>query len=674
MNATLNAYKSISSRSFIRITAIIFAIFGVLMFLARAKAGLHLFEFGDEAEKFVAAQMMKNGMILYRDIFAHHGPILYIISHAYVNLVDPADFSHIRWFMVGLALLSSFSIYTSPIFKNTTNRLIATGLFLVLLSSIWVLQGIHMILYHQIGGFLFIIPVTQLFLPLLFGYRPRAAGLACTGFSSVAICFTAYAFGPSVLLIVLASFILMKIEPGYAKALKQTHPFFWGVFFATSIIIIWLLLNADLEGFFVYHFYFNQAVYSKFIEFNLNGLKNLFLINFAPQAIVHTFVLFLLIASAFLALTIKKTEAIKKNKKSVIFSVVLFFFSLIMLDPRGGTGFHGAGFAVVGLAIFSTLASHCIEKANENFRAKNSLLIILALCSAIFAFEKASNKAVSSPQEVKKSDFEIYSASHGLAEDYGLITELASHDRDLLTLIFNPTIYIKTGKLPASGNYYYLPWQAAYNRNPVDGYKIDICKDLALYRPSVIWFDNWKVWERYSLSDYEPCILEIMNSNYRQISNGSRIFIRSDRLVQDHAILGIDGEKTLTTPPLDESKPITLKILPSEKNSNSHLKRIGIKFKTHAHHNFGKAELMLSTRNGKIHRQGFSLSDLKDDQYRYFDVPSDENDGYASGEIRSISGIGISAWEIQSTDENILTCINYIYSNNKIAVTPGCPQ
>src|SRR5574337_421989 len=114
MNATLNAYKSISSRSFIRITAIIFAIFGVLMFLARAKAGLHLFEFGDEAEKFVAAQMMKNGMILYRDIFAHHGPILYIISHAYVNLVDPADFSHIRWFMVGLALLSSFSIYTSP--------------------------------------------------------------------------------------------------------------------------------------------------------------------------------------------------------------------------------------------------------------------------------------------------------------------------------------------------------------------------------------------------------------------------------------------------------------------------------------------------------------------------------------------------------------------------------
>lgn len=345
-----------------------------------------------------------------------------------------------------------------------------------------------------------------------------------------------------------------------------------------------------------------------------------------------------------------------------------------MLNPRGSTGFHDAGLDVAGLAVFSVLGSYYIDEINGKLSTKKIALIILGILCTILLFELASRKAISSPYGVRKSDFKSYSNTRNATADYGLITELVENDKDLLALIFRPSIYIDTGKSPTSGHYYYLPWQAAYNKNPVDGYKIDICKDLELHRPSVIWFDNWKVWERYSIQDYEPCVMEIINSSYRAITKGSYFYIKSDRLMQDHAALNVDEGKISATRPLDESTPIALKIFSPKNDDNGTLKRIGIKFETHTRDNPGDAQLELSASDGKVFRQNFPLSELKNNHYKYFDVPNDIGANFASGKILSGSGSGISTLEIQSTDGNSLTCINYIYSDNKIAVTPGCPQ
>ena len=64
----------INTRRAILPVAFVFALFGLFVFLTKAKLGINTFEFGDESEKFVAAQMMNEGMRLYLDIFAHHGP------------------------------------------------------------------------------------------------------------------------------------------------------------------------------------------------------------------------------------------------------------------------------------------------------------------------------------------------------------------------------------------------------------------------------------------------------------------------------------------------------------------------------------------------------------------------------------------------------------------------
>lgn len=655
-----------------RTVPIVFAVLCVLVFLLRARAGLHLFEFGDETEKFVAARMMQDGLRLYRDIFAHHGPILYIIAHAYISLMAPADLLDTRWFMVGLALFSSAFIYFSPIFRNTVGRLAATGLFLAVLSSVWVLQGMHMLLYHQVGGLLFIIPATQLFLPLFFGRKPTIPGLAWSGFSMVVVCFSAYAFGPSIVLVTLASFILLKRESGTAAALKHLLPLVWGALLAVLLIASWFLLYADLEGFFIYHFYFNQEIYSRFINFNLGKWLNQFQVSLVPAARVHACVLFLLVMSISIALVAGKPGRAQSGGKSAIFPGVLFLLSLMLLNPRGALGFHDAGFEVAGLAVSSILIGYCVGEANARFFSRNNLLLILVVFLFIGVVEDTSRKATSAPWGVMKPDFKAFSDARALLEDYGLVSELAADKGDTLSLIFNPALYIKTGKLPASGNYYYLPWQAAYNKNPVHGYKIDICADLALRRPSVIWFDNWKVWERYSVSDYEPCILQIMDSSYSRISDDSHLFIRSDRLLRSGA--APYGAEVFAAPALAEQSPIVLGSLSSHDVGGRRLSRIGIKFKTDPGHRSGKAELVLLAGDGRTYRQEFSLSDLQGDHYQYFDVPVDAGRGQVSGEIRSVSGGGISVWKIRSADGDVSACINYIYSDRTLALSPGCPQ
>jgi hypothetical protein len=98
-----------------------------------------------------------------------------------------------------------------------------------------------------------------------------------------------------------------------------------------------------------------------------------------------------------------------------------------------------------------------------------------------------------------------------------LMGDLVPPDAPILATVFSPRWYLLARRLPSSGNYYYLPWQAAYNRDPVLGRQIDICADVDRDRPKVIVWDRWRVWERYSLEDYEPCLVERMRRDYLKI-------------------------------------------------------------------------------------------------------------------------------------------------------------
>lgn len=155
----------------------------------------------------------------------------------------------------------------------------------------------------------------------------------------------------------------------------------------------------------------------------------------------------------------------------------------------------------------------------------------------------------------------------------------------------------------------------------------------------------------------------------------SRYIDKKDCKFTSYADLGVsvndkDVYQKQASAPLGASAPIKLWMLSDHQNQNINLKRIGIMFGTYERENRGKAELQLKGPNGSTYIQRFSLPDLADNSYYYFDLTPGQ---YTAGEIISISGDGVSTWESRDEKGHIHTCMRYEYTDGKVRLTPGCP-
>lgn len=121
---------------------------------------------------------------------------------------------------------------------------------------------------------------------------------------------------------------------------------------------------------------------------------------------------------------------------------------------------------------------------------------------------------------------------------------------------------------------------------------------------------------------------------------------------------------------LNIDNPIKLFMTHRHQDDQAGVKRIGVMFGTHVRQNPGDAELRLKGPDGAELVQHFSLPDLADNKYRYFDLDSKR---YTSGEILPITGGGVSTWESHNEKGGVNTCIIYEYNNGKRRFTPGCP-
>lgn len=131
-----------------------------------------------------------------------------------------------------------------------------------------------------------------------------------------------------------------------------------------------------------------------------------------------------------------------------------------------------------------------------------------------------------------------------------------------------------------------------------------------------------------------------------------------------------DLYKMRPTSQLDARSPIEIRMTSTHQANNVALRRIGIMFGTNAKQNPGEAEIHLKASDGSEFVRRFSLADLADNKYRYFDLDSKR---YTSGQIVSITGGGIATWESQDEKDDAKTCIAYEYNDGKRRFTPGCP-
>ena len=108
-----------------------------------------------------------------------------------------------------------------------------------------------------------------------------------------------------------------------------------------------------------------------------------------------------------------------------------------------------------------------------------------------------------------------------------LVNKYTQANDPIIAWPFQNYEYLLSERLPASGNFFYLPWQAKYYQEPKLGITIDSCSDIKKKMPKVMLISEY-AFNGIEWNQYAPnCLTEILEKNYRQIPN-SAIYLRSD--------------------------------------------------------------------------------------------------------------------------------------------------
>ena len=499
----------------------------------RAMASLDLGHFGDEDEKIVAAWLISDGERLYESIFAHHGPLNYMLAHAVYALTESKDLAPYRivqWFILGLG---GIAVAASPILTHWRQRIYAASTFLILAAILYPVWRGQLLLYHVHGGVLFTTAVSLLFLPLALGVRVPIFAAGIAGCAMAAMVAAAYPFvAPLALMFTSTSFLLLAQGELWRSTKELIIPILIGALLVLVLVGGWIVLHGDLVGYLVYHLYFNQEVYAPFINFDsLSVFKQL---SRVAQPGFGWALWILLIFSFWLFISISARQKGNMHWRTHILAAtgtVAMLAAFLYLNPRDTEElFKTAALQVTSMALFSIIAARGVTLKSStrvfpvwNIALPLLLFFLIGVTQFTQLFGTLSRDAIAYKTEESavssKYDETIVDAIHSWVEPSGRIQ----------ALVFNPRWYLLTRRRPASGHYYYLPWQAAYSSNPILGKNIDVCADLEKIQPEVIIWDRWKVWGKYDLKDYEPCLYELITTQYESVEEMPAILRRSRR-------------------------------------------------------------------------------------------------------------------------------------------------
>ena len=178
---------------------------------------------------------------------------------------------------------------------------------------------------------------------------------------------------------------------------------------------------------------------------------------------------------------------------------------------------------------------------SSDLRVTQSREIVGVLVAGFFCimFVLGLRQATSSPYGMNREQ-QRQVGFHPIREntDVGfvkVIQKYSTPQERILVIPYNPDVYIYAGRLSMKKYHEYLPWEADYARHPWFGYERDLCVDLPNDRPPVIYFDDYRVWGRWSAADYMPCVLKILARDYQRDPVEKSVYIRRDRLDRDAA-------------------------------------------------------------------------------------------------------------------------------------------
>jgi hypothetical protein len=255
------------------------------------------------------------------------------------------------------------------------------------------------------------------------------------------------------------------------------------------------------------------------------------------------------------------------------------------------------------------------------------------------------------------------------SSDFQQLSDFVTNKNDkIFSYTFKNSEYILADRLPASYDYFYLPAQAEYYKNPILGVGNDICEQLKLVAPKVGYFEKYDWSEELKWDVYATCVNELLASEYQNLTFNT-LFIRKDLLVKESlpAIQNVESEfrpsrKLKQGNQLEINFPESLKKYPVE------IERIGILFATYGKKIPGSFQLEVRDLESQVINYEIDGQDISDNRYTFINLKNHKVDQLS---LKSTQDIEISTWE-SGSEVQTNTCILLKFTDGKFYLTPGC--
>jgi hypothetical protein len=393
----------------------------------------------------------------------------------------------------------------------------------------------HTYTYQNLAGLILMFLLSQFIIPQSF-YNTKISDFKILIFLILlfSLPFLAVTYIPVTFFLFLLIFEFKRIKI-YATSLA----------IALSLNALFITATSSWKGYFVYHYYLNATVLSEFYpnqslgEVPMNLYRSI-----QPHFIYFTI---LLVVAGYLLVKIKKDNRYK-------FIILLVALASLLIR---GIDFQALPFYYA----IATLLIVILAKL-EQYRLRYFSTSILGILAAMFLALFMNQEQINKNQVPQSSDFQQ-------------LSDFVTNKSDkVFSYTFKNSEYILADRLPASYDYFYLPAQAEYYKNPILGVGNDICEQLKLVAPKVGYFEKYDWSEELKWDVYATCVNELLASEYQNLTFNT-LFIRKDLLVKESlpAIQNVESEFRPSRK-LKQGNQLEINFPESLKNIQSKLKEL----------------------------------------------------------------------------------------------------
>ena len=479
-----------------------FSVLGFLAFGIYQFQMLYFREWGDESETIVGARMISSGQILYSEIFNHHGPYTFVLALALESLGNFSVVAHRVPIMI-LQWIFIISVYFSPNLKRRDVKLLCAMSVAGALSLGMIVTLLNTNTYQVTVGLLLGIALVQFVIPAIFTPSKLNLVSSTVGFFILAsLSFFAVWYLPTALMLMAVS--LRRVYSS-AAVLGTALAAFFGVGF--------IVVFGSINGYLVDHFYVNAIVMSSYQR------DETWLGPLTPRGIFDLMVLLVgpcsIMVSGFLLG--KRMEFSTSHWR-----LVVLMLSLLPLLYRGisfqSIPFYVSAVAllVIGLMFIERSSLPQIQVLRGSIQPTVLFLSFCFIGAAVAILGVVEIRSYFNSRSIPAKT--LFSE---------LSDELTRPGDRVIAYPFENYEYIASNRLPASGDFFLLPWQEDLRLKAFPNSDISACDDISDYKPKIMLLSREAPWERYPLASYAGCIQKVADRDYVRFQD-TDIYIRND--------------------------------------------------------------------------------------------------------------------------------------------------